>query len=184
MYCTNSISLRDSIKKFAVENHLTSAQIAKRAAIHPVSLSRIMSGKTKAIQLETLQKLENAGVKLDLTSDEDYAQDKKDLYLTSQASIIGELFPALIRLCPQTAEMNEIYEWTKTPAGQRLFWNGMYNAKNIIAQLLVFLKRKGLLQDSMPELPDIRPGSPGLVTEKEIKLGLEMSGIIKKQSPD
>lgn len=58
MYKENTQTLRNSIKKFASDNHLTLTEIAKRAGIYLTSLSRLVSGKTKTVQLETLEKLQ------------------------------------------------------------------------------------------------------------------------------
>ena len=142
MYIANTQTIRDSIKKFASENHLTATEIAKRSGIHITSLSRLLSGKSKVIQLETLNKLQDIGIYVQI-----------DPIVNSQSASVSPFYTALTECCADLEELKAIQKWMQTPAGQKLFPLGMYQFEAKCVQLLVYLQRKGLLTSNMPELP-------------------------------
>lgn len=175
MYATNTIALRESIKKFASDNHLTLTEIAKRAGIYLTSLSRLVSGKTKTVQLETLEKLQAIGVRVDLTSDEDYQQEIVDNFQRSEAAVIVGLWQPLMRIVDKTSDLETITNWAlKSPAGQSLFCAGLSNPNEIIARLLAYLHQQGLLKAEM-HFPGMRPP----LSQKEIRIGMELAKVME-----
>ena len=79
----------------------------------------------------------------------------KDSYYKSESVLKASLSSPLDFITPalEGNELREIFNWVKSPAGQKIFSNGVIQPMDKIAQLLVFLQRKGLLASEMPELP-------------------------------
>ena len=158
MYASNSQHLRNSIKKYMADNNLTMRSLGKKAGIHHNSISRILSGTAKVIQVETLQKLEAVGVRFDSDLEEAWKNFQANPWGSpipgesmSEASRVLFLYAPLLRLLTKTREVNDIMAWVKSPAGQRVFCP---DKNETIALLLVYLYRKGLLHPEMPDLPD------------------------------
>jgi DNA-binding Xre family transcriptional regulator len=137
MYKENTQTLRNSIKKFASDNHLTLTEIAKRAGIYLTSLSRLVSGKTKTVQLETLEKLKAIGVRVDLTSD--FADGTA---MSPKEHLRYRLCFELLSICRDTNDIQGVSAMMNKPEIADALEDFVINPPRTVAKLLLGLYRK------------------------------------------
>lgn len=134
---TNTIALRNSIKKYASDNHLTLGEIAKRSGIHPVSLSRIMTGKTKTVKVETLEKLKAIGVPVDMSSS--FADGTA---MSPTEHLRYRLCFELLSICRNTDDIRGVSAMMNQPEIADALEDFVINPPRAVAKLLLGLYKK------------------------------------------